>query len=283
MKKNYVALGGLFACLHVLFLLLGKIVVGSELLMVLILPFLSTMYTLKCDKKSVLMFVIATLLLCSVFDVVSTFIYVVPSLMCGITYGLLRKKNCKELELLCLSGLVHVLSIGFSFLVIVLLFKEMDFLSIFEKVFSLTGERLVVVSLLTLLVLAYCEAFLVHMISDNEIGKFMNKVEKNDHVPKWFLIPVGVSLSIFMILYFANNLYSVFPMVILFVFLIPYIIEGMLNFKYKVLTVSLVMLFSFISIYVMKYIEPINLLIVPVFICLPFIVNNFKDNSEKIF
>ena len=283
MKKNYVALGGLFACLHVLFLLLGKIVVGSELLMVLILPFLSTMYTLKCDKKSVLMFVIATLLLCSVFDVVSTFIYVVPSLMCGITYGFLRKKNCKELELLCLSGLVHVLSIGFSFLVIVLLFKELDFLSIFEKIFSLTGERLVVVSLLTLLILAYCEAFLVHMISDNEIGKFMSKVKKNDHVPKWFLIPVSVSLVLFLILYFVKNLYSVFPMVILFVFVIPYIIEGMLNFKYKILTVSLVMLFAFISIYAMKYIEPINLLIVPVFICLPFIVNNFKDNSEKIF
>lgn len=283
MKKNYVALGGLFACLHVLFLLLGKIIVGSELLMVLILPFLSTMYTLKCDKKSVLMFVIATLLLCSVFDVVSTFIYVVPSLICGITYGFLRKNNCKELELLCLSGLVHMLSIGFSFLVIVLLFKEMDFLRIFEKIFDLKGEKLITVSLLLLLVLGYCEAFLVHVISDNEIGKFMNKVEKNDSVPRWFVIPIIVSLVLFCILYFVKNLYSVFPMVILFVFVIPYIVEGILNFKYKILTILLIVIFAFIAIYTMKYIEPINLLIVPVFVCLPFIVNNFKDNSEKNF
>ena len=63
MKKNYIALGGLFACMHVLFLILSKIIVGSELLLVLFLPLLSTIYTLKCDKKSVLMFVIATLLI----------------------------------------------------------------------------------------------------------------------------------------------------------------------------------------------------------------------------
>lgn len=283
MKKNYVALGGLFACLHVLFLLLGKIVVGSELLMVLILPFLSTIYTVKADKRSVLMFVIATLLLCVVFDVVSTFIYVVPSLICGITYGFLRKKDCKELELLCLSGFVHMISISFSFLVIVLLFKEVEFLTIFEKIFGLKGEKLAVVSLLSLLVLGFCEAFLVHLISDNEISKFIGRVEKNENVPKWFLIPVGVSTALFFVLYFVKNLYSVFPMVVLFVFLIPYIVQGILNFKYKVLTTALVVVFAFVSIYTIKYIEPINQLMAPVFICLPFIVNNFKDNSEKAF
>lgn len=283
MKNNYIALGGLFACLHLLFLLVGKMVVGSELLMVLILPFLSTIYTLKCDRKSVFMFVITTLLICFVFDFVSTFIYVIPSLICGITYGFFRKKEFKELELLCLSGLVHMLSIAFSFLVIVLLFKEVDFLQIFEKLFGLQGKELFVVSLLSLLVLGYCEAFLVHVISDNELNKFMNKVEKNDRVPKWFVIPIGVSLIFLIIFYFINNLYSVFPMIILLIFVIPYIIEGIINLKYKVLTITLVVLFSFISIYSMKYINPINHLLIPVFICLPFVINNFKDISEKNF
>ena len=98
MKNNYLALGGLFASLHVLFLFLSKVIVGSEILLVLFLPLLSTLYTMKSDKQGVVMFVIATILICSIFDVIGTFIYVVPSLVCGVLYGFLRKKNFKELD-----------------------------------------------------------------------------------------------------------------------------------------------------------------------------------------
>ena len=283
MKKNYIALGGLFACMHVLFLILSKIIVGSELLLVLFLPLLSTIYTLKCDKKSVLMFVIATLLICFVFDFVSTFIYVVPSLICGIMYGFLRKKKFKELELLCVSGLTHMVSILFSFLVIVLLFKEVDFMAIFEQIFSLSGERLFVVALLTLFVLGFCEAFLVHIISDNELEKLATKVEKNDKVPRWFAPLAGISFISCVIVYFINSLYSVFPMLLFFVFFIPYIIEGIINLKYKVLTTIFCVTFGFGAIFALQFLEPIIYLMLPVFISSPMVINNFKDNTEKIF
>ena len=283
MKKNYIALGGLFACMHVLFLILSKIIVGSELLLVLFLPLLSTIYTLKCDKKSVLMFVIATLLICFVFDFVSTFIYVVPSLICGIMYGFLRKKKFKELELLCVSGLTHMVSILFSFLVIVLLFKEVDFMAIFEQIFSLSGERLFVVALLTLFVLGFCEAFLVHIISDNELEKLATKVEKNDKVPRWFAPLAGISFISCVIVYFINSLYSVFPMLLFFVFFIPYIIEGIINLKYKVLTTIFCVTFGFGAIFALQLLDPIIYLMLPVFISSPMVINNFKDNTEKIF
>lgn len=283
MKKNYIALGGLFACMHVLFLILSKIIVGSELLLVLFLPLLSTIYTLKCDKKSVLMFVIATLLICFVFDFVSTFIYVVPSLICGIMYGFLRKKKFKELELLCVSGLTHMVSILFSFLVIVLLFKEVDFMAIFEQIFSLSGERLFVVALLTLFVLGFCEAFLVHIISDNELEKLATKVEKNDKVPRWFAPLAGISFISCVIVYFINSLYSVFPMLLFFVFFIPYIIEGIINLKYKVLTTIFCVTFGFGAIFALQFLDPIIYLMLPVFISSPMVINNFKDNTEKIF
>jgi hypothetical protein len=283
MKKNYIALGGLFASAHVLFLLLTKFVVGSELLLVLFLPLLSTVYTLKSDKKSVIMFVIATLLVCFIFDFISTFVYIVPSLICGVVYGVLRRKKCKELELLCISGLTHMLSIMFSFLVIVFLFKEVDFMGIFEKLFSLTGEYVIVVSLLTLFVLGFCEAFLVHIVTDSELSRFVSKVEKNECVPKWFAISSGVSFGTFIILYFIANVYSVFPMLMFFVFFIPYIVEGVINLKYKVLTFTLIVVFSIASLFVINYIDPLCYLMLPVFSLSPFVVNNFVDNKEKTF
>jgi len=283
MKKSYLALGGLFACLHLLFLLFAKVVVGSELLLVLLLPLLSTIYTLKCEKRSVAMFIIATFLICFAFDLIGTFIYVIPSLMCGTVYGLLRKKECKELELLCISGMMHVLSIAFSFFVIVFLFKEVDFMAVFEKIFSLSGESLVVVSLMFLIVLGFSEAFLVHVITDNELAKLSFKVEKNDFVPKWFVIPCVISLFLFVVMSFFNNLYSVFPMIVFFVFFIPYIVQGVMNFKYKVLTVMLCAFLSFLGILLLPHVHEIGYLMIPVLILSPFVINNFGDNREKNF
>lgn len=283
MKKNYIALGGLFACLHVLFLLVSKIIFGSELLLVLFLPLLSTIYTLKCDKKSVFMFVIATLLICFVFDFINTFIYVIPSLICGIAYGVFRKKQFRELELLCISGLIHVVSITFSFLVIVLLFKEVNFLMVFERIFSVSGEKLFVFALLSLFVLGFCEAFVTHTITDNELVKFGYSVLKNERVPKSFFVLSVLSFVSFIITCFINSLYSVFPMLLFFIFFIPFIIEGFMNFKYKVATISLMILFAFISIFVLKFINPINYVALPIFIVSPIVINNFKDIEEKNF
>ena len=283
MKNNYLALGGLFASLHVVFLILSKVIIGSELLLVLFLPLLSTIYTIKSDKKSMLMFLIATVLVCSFFDVVGTFIYIVPSLVCGMVYGVLRKAKFKELELLCVTSVAHMFSLGFSFFVITLLFKEVEFMEIFSSIFGVEGNKLIVVTLLALFVLGFCEAFLVHIVSDNELEKFVGKVEKNDTVPRWFMVGSLISLITFVVLYFACNLYSVFPMLIFFIFFIPYIVYGVINLKYKMITFILIGIFSLIGIFVINYIEPLNYLFVFAFILSPFVINNFKDIDVKDF
>lgn len=283
MKKNYLALGGLFACLHILFLFFSKMVVGSEIILVLFLPLLSTLYTLKSDKKSVVMFVIATLLVCSIFDIVGTFIYVIPSLACGVLYGFLRKKKVKELELLCYTGVGHIFSLLFSFFVIALLFKEIEFMEIFSSLFGIKGEELIVISVCFLMVLGFCEAFLVHIVSDNELAKFASRVEKNESVPKSFLCGFIFSFIAFIILYFVKNLYSVVPMLLSFIFIVPYIVYGVVNLKYRGLTFCLIFIFSLISIFIIKYIEPLNLLVIPFFVMSPFVINNFEDIKAKCF
>lgn len=280
MKTNNVALGGLFACLHVLFLLVGKLFVGCELILVLFLPLLSTVYTLKADKKSISMFIISTLLICFIFDFVSTFIYIIPSLICGIIYGVLRKKDFKELELLCLSGLTHMVSITCSFLIIVFLFKEVNFMEIFKKVFSLAGDNLLVISLLSLFVLGFCEAFLVHVITDSELEKLSCRVEKNETVPKWFVFPILFSFSSYAILGVLDSVYRILPLVSFFVFFTPYIIGGIINFKYRLITAFSVVTFFFFSLFIIKFINPLDYLILPFFILSPFIVNNFKKTFK---
>ena len=262
---------------------MSKVIVGSELLLVLFLPLLSTIYTLKSDKKNVVMFVIATILVCCIFDIVGTFIYVVPSLVCGILYGVLRKKKFKELELLCVTSVGHMISLSFSFFVISLLFKEVKFMDIFSDIFGLVGDDLLVITFLALFILGFCEAFLVHVVSDNELAKFAGKVEKNDKVPKWFMVGAIISFALFVLMCFIDVLYSVFPMLIFFVFFIPYIVEGIINLKYKVITIVLICILSLIGIFVIRFIDPLIYLSIIPFVLSPFVINNFKDINEKDF
>ena len=133
-KHKYLALGGLFAALHLLFVLMAKFLPGSELILVVFLPLLSTIYTMKFDKKAVIIFFLATFLLCVIFEPIATFIYALPGLICGITYGILRKSKMKELTLVYLSSLSHAIAVSISFLFIALLFKEVNFFDIFSKI-----------------------------------------------------------------------------------------------------------------------------------------------------
>lgn len=276
MKKNYLALGGLFACLHVIFLLASKFIVGSELILVLFLPLLSTIYTLKSDKKNVVMFVIATVLVCSIFDIVSTFIYIVPSLICGVLYGVLRKLNFKELELLTITTFGHMVSLLFSFLVITLLFKEVDFMKIFSSIFNVSGSSLFVVTLLVLLVMGYAEAFLVHVITDKELTRFTSSVEKNDRVPSWFLYAGLFCLVLSIVLYIFSDFYYVLGIVLLYIFTIPLIIMGIMNLKHKKLILALIFIMVIVSFIVLKYINTLGYIIIPLLIMSPFIIDNIR-------
>ena len=281
MKKNTIALGGLFACLHVLFLFISRFVVGSELLLVLFLPLLSTIYTLKSDRKHVLIFFIATVFVCMLFDFIGSFIYIIPSLICGIVYGFLRKCKFRELELLCISGITHMFSISFSFMIIVFLFKEVSFMQIFQSIFSLDDKKLYLITLLVLFVLGFCESFLVHVVTDNELKKVSFGVEKNDVVPRWFAIVSVFSFISYIVISFFDSLLGVVPFFVFVVFFVPYIVSGIVNFKYKFLTVLLISLFSFISVFLVKYLSAINYLILPLFVLSPLVINNFGDNQMK--
>ena len=72
-------------------------------------------------------------------------------------------------------------------------------------------------------------------------------------------------------------------MILSFIFIIPYIVNGIMNYRYKLLTISLIFVMSFISIFIMKYIEPLNYLIVLELIASPVVINNFEYNKEKNF
>ena len=98
-KNNYLTLGGLFVALHLLFVFISKVLAGSEFILVVFLPLLSTIYALKFNIKETIIFFIASFLLCVIFEPIAALIYVLPALICGTLYGVFRKRKVKELSL----------------------------------------------------------------------------------------------------------------------------------------------------------------------------------------
>ena len=272
MKNSYLALGGLFITLHLVFIFLSRILVGSELLLVIFLPLLSTIYSLKFTKKETVMFLIATFLLCVIFEPVSTFIYVLPALICGTTYGILSKKKVNELSLVYISSLAHFASLFISFVFISLMFKEISFFEIFSTFIKKNGAELYASIYLILISLGVLESFCVHIISSNELERFGYDNSNEDILlPKWINIGLVLSIITYIVLAFINPIFTcyIYPFVLAFV--IPNIIEFILNNKRKwIYFLCGVMLFS--VAFLLPYLDPIFYPFMTLFVTFPIIM-----------
>ena len=275
MKNNHLALGGLFCALHLLFIFMSKIIVGSELLLVVFLPLLSTIYTLKFNIKESAVFSIATFFLCVIFEPISTCIYVLPAILCGMVYGVARKKGLKELSIVYVSSLVHALSVTISFLFVVLMFKGIDFFSLFSNFINKSGEELYVCIYLILLLVGVMESFITHIIANEELKKLGYKeVEKEICTPMWINICLIVSVCAYIVLAFIKPLYSCYCLPFVIAFLVPNVIEFMVNNKHK--WVYLLSGFIFVGIvFVFNYVNAIFYPALLMSIFLPMVLKNF--------
>lgn len=233
-KNSHLSLGGLFIALHLIFVFVAKFFVGSELILVLFLPLLSAIYALKFNKKAVTMFFIATFFLCLIFDPVSTFIYVLPSLICGTVYGFLKKNKFKELSVIYISSLSHAVCVLISFSAIALMFKEIDFSVIFSWLSNKQGEELFACVYLFFVLLGLLEAFLTHIITNDELKKMgYNEIVSEDSTPGWMIIGLFISVLAYVFLSCIKPIFSIYAFPFVLAFAIPHIIEFIIKNKYK--------------------------------------------------
>lgn len=271
-KREYLSLGGLFIALHLVFILLSRFLPGSSLLLVIFLPLLSAVYTLKFNKKEVAMFLAATLFLCLIFEPISALIYVVPALICGVSYGILKKKNIKELTLVYASSVAHSFSLLVSFLFISLLFKEVEFFDIFSSFIKKEGAAFYCCIYLVLVVLGLIEAFILHLICDNELEKLgYERAKEEEETPNWILIGFSTCFVLYVITMFIAPIYTLYLLPFVIAFIVPIIVEFITRNKRKWIYI-LCGGIMFFAIFLMGIIDPITYPILLIFSFLPVVM-----------
>lgn len=274
-KNNYLTLGGLFVALHLLFVFISKVLAGSEFILVVFLPLLSTIYALKFNIKETIIFFIASFLLCLIFEPVATLIYVLPALICGTLYGVFRKRKVKELSLLYLSSMSHSISLLISFLFISLMFKEVDFFSIFASFINKEGQAFYVCIYLFLILLGVLEAFVTHSITSNELKRLgYQDLDCENDTPIWMNVCLVIATSIYLLLAFLNPIFSCYVVPFLLAFSIPNVVDFIGENKRKWMYLLVGILFI-VLIFILKYVSYIFYPGLLILLLSPLILENF--------
>lgn len=275
-KNNYLSLGGLFIALHLLFILMSKFIVGSEFILVVFLPLLSTIYASKFDKKKVVMFIIATFFLCVIFEPITTLIYVIPALICGVLYGELRKFNFKELSLVYICSLAHAVSLLISFIFICFMFKEVDIFSIFSTIIDKSGMEFYVCVYLILILIGTLESFVTHVICNNEMKKLgYEELTQEQNTPFWMCVLFFVSLISYILLALVNPVLSCYAFPFLLAFSIPQIVGSVSNEKNKWIC-AFIPLTLLVSIFLIPYLSVVLYPVLVLILFSPLILENFS-------
>lgn len=121
-----IAYMGIMCAINVIFVLMSTLLPILLFLLVFILPLTSAIVTLLCKKKYLPIYFVATITLCmivTIWNISDTLLYVIPSLISGIIFGIVIEKKVNPIWTIIIST---VINFGITFAVIPLINLVLD-------------------------------------------------------------------------------------------------------------------------------------------------------------
>ena len=111
-------LSALFAGINISLVLLNLLLPFFSFFMIIAVPFATALLLLKCQKRYVLIYILSTILISSIFDFHTALFYVIPSIITGLSLGLLIKKEIHGFFIAIITSLIHTITeLGSFFLI----------------------------------------------------------------------------------------------------------------------------------------------------------------------
>jgi len=202
-----------------------------------------------------------------VFFLSETPLYILPSLIVGITYGIMAKHNYAQDEILIVTIVSELIGLCISVLFIKLL--GLDILLTIKSIFSLSDKNFYAMLPTLALLLSICQAFAVHISLKTELKKLGVKIKDYNKISKWFyiLLPIIISLQILFSLVYKPVAYSFTFLVWLNAIMI--LINGYKHTKYLYPTLVIQGILIIVGVFPLMYVVPlINL---PILLLIPFL------------
>ena len=258
---------GIFAAIHLIFLLLFKLIPGFGIFLIILLPLASALYVIKNDFKSSLLFVVSTLIICGVFFLSETPLYVLPSLIVGIVYGLMIKHERPQDVILLVTTFAQLVGLCISVVFIKLL--GLDILESLQLLFNMKEKNFYGMLPTFALLIATCQAFAVHISIKTELKKLGVHHKEFRRISKVFyiLLPIVILLQIGFSLVYKPVAYALTFLTWVIAALI--LLNGYFKTKYLYPTIIAQGIITIIAVFPLMYIIP--LVNMPIVLLIPFL------------
>lgn len=258
---------GIFAAIHLIFLLLFKLIPGFGIFLIILLPLASALYVIKNDFKSSLLFVVSTLIICGVFFLSETPLYVLPSLIVGIVYGLMIKHELPQDVILLVTTFAQLIGLCISVVFIKLL--GLDILESIKLLFNMKEDNFHAMLPTFALLIATCQAFAVHISIKTELKKLGIRHKDFTRISKVFyiLLPISILLQVGFSLLYKPVAYSFTFITWIIAALI--LLNGYFKTKYLYPTIIAQGIITIIAVFPLMYVIP--LVNMPMVLLIPFL------------
>lgn len=133
---HHITYMGLTTAINIIFIVLSTYVPLLSLLLIIILPFISAVVSYYCQKRFYIIYALASILVCSLFNLSDTLFYVFPAIVTGFFIGLLFDKKANPFWLILVSSLIESV-LTFALIPLINLIGNVDIVSSFLTIFNL--------------------------------------------------------------------------------------------------------------------------------------------------
>ena len=249
----------IMTAINLVFIVLDTYVPFAMILLILLLPFVSSVVSYFCQKKYYIIYAVASIGLCLIFNIADTIFYIVPAIISGFVIGLLLDKQINPFWMILCSTLIEVV-LTYAFIPFINLLSNADIVVTFLTIFKLNDfayrEELMH---LFILFIALTQCSLTHFVLLTEIKKI--GVETNTRVNSFIPYIVGLLACLTIGLIFA---FTYRPPALAFIalsfyfaiFLLFNIVPCKKPLVYVILGISFLIMFTLFVIFFTKIDKP---------------------------
>ena len=193
---HHITYMGIMTAINLIFIVLATYIPLMMLLLILLLPFASTIVSYFCLKRYYLIYAVASIGLCMIFNISDTLFYVVPAIISGFFIGVLLERGIHPFWMVLSSTIINA-ALTYAFIPLINLISNADIVLAFLTIFKLTEfpYRTELVYLFIFFI-SLVQVALTHFILLTDAKKL--GIEINTRVNSFAPFLIGLEFSILM-------------------------------------------------------------------------------------
>ena len=208
---HHITYMGIMTTINLIFILLATYFPVLMFLPIIFLPFASTLVSYECKKRYYIIYAVASIGLCLIFNINDTIFYVVPSVITGFFIGVLLEKKINPFWMVLVSTIIEA-SLTFAFIPLINLISNIDIVETFISAFKLSEFAFKTeLTYLFVFFIALVQCALSHFVLLSEIKRM--GIEINTNVECFSPYVIGLEIAVLLSLvcsYFYTPLAFVF-------------------------------------------------------------------------